>query len=139
NSMPARPPDIERELTAALRARGEVYQRAHSSLTDLQQRVQHGDPLHRVCPELQQVLGAIGAVDEQLAPLQEQWRQLSRTAGPELAVEIDRHQAQLELTLALLDQLAATAVTDRALLAPRLDEAARGRRMQAAYSAAGAY
>lgn len=137
--MPARLPDIERELTAALQARGEAYQQAYTALAALQQRVQHGDPLHRVCPELQQVLGAIRAVDEQLAPLQEQWRHLSHPPGAELAAEIDRHQAQLGQTLALLDQLAAAAATDRALLAPRLDEAARGHRMQAAYSAAGAY
>lgn len=137
--MPARLPDIERELTAALQARGAAYQRAQATLTALQQRVHDGEPLHRVCPELQQVLGAIRAGDERLAPLQEQWRNLSRKAGPELAAEIDRHQSQLEQTLALLDQLAGAAAADQALLAPRLDEAARGRRMQAAYSAAGAY
>ena len=77
----------------------------------------------------------IRAADDQLAPLQQVWEQLNKTAGPELAAQIQSHRSQLERTLALVDRLTAAAQADRSLLAPRLDEAARGRRMQAAYAA----
>ena len=137
--MPNRPPDIEIALTAALQARGDAYVDAYASLQALQQRLHAGDTLHRVCPELQHVLSAIRTEDERLAPLQEQWRRLSASPGPELAAQIDRHQAQLERTLALVDRLAVVATADRSRLAPRLDEAARGRRMQAAYAVVEGY
>jgi len=137
--MAERNRDIECELTAALSARCNSYQSSYAKLAALEERLHAGDSLQHVCPELQKVLCAIRTADERLAPLQEDWRQLSRAPGTELAAEIERHRAQLERTLALIDRLAKSASADRALLAPRLDEAARGRRMQAAYAATGRY
>jgi hypothetical protein len=134
--MPSRLPDIEVALTAALQARGDAYVDAQAALEALRQRLHAGEALHRLCPELQQVLSTIRTLDERLAPLQEQWRTLSASPGPELAAQIARHQAQLERTLALVERFTAMAAADRSLLAPRLDEAARGRRMRAAYAAA---
>jgi len=137
--MPNRQSDVERALAAVLESRGATYLAAHSALEALQQRLHAGDTLHRVAPELQQVLGTIRSADDQLTPLQQQWEQLHVTAGPELKSAIQRHQSQLERTLALVDCLVAAAQTDRSLLAPRLDEAARARKMQAAYAAAEGY
>ncbi|MBL8851695.1 MAG: hypothetical protein JNG89_18585 [Planctomycetaceae bacterium] len=134
--MPSRPNDIEMELATALRERAELYRHAHAALESLQQRLHAGDTMHRLSPELQRVLTAVRAEDERLAPLTDAWRRLSKSPGPELAAQIDLHQQQLERTLALVDRLTATAAADRSLLEPRLDEGARGRRMQAAYAAA---
>lgn len=135
--MPNRPSDIELAFTAALAARGAAYRDAFSTLEALQNRLHAGDSLHRLCPELQQVLATIRSADDELAPLQQAWEHLNKTAGPELAEQIQQHRSQLERTLALVDGLTAAAQADRSILAPRLDEAARGRRMQAAYAAAG--
>jgi hypothetical protein len=137
--MPSRPSDIEQAFSAALAARGAAYLDALSVLEALQKRLHAGDSLHRLCPELQQVLTMIRVADDQLAPLQQAWEALNRTAGPELAAQIQNHRSQLERTLALVDRLTAAAQADRSLLAPRLDEAARGRRMQAAYAASESY
>ena len=133
--MPSRPNDIEVALTAALQSRAELYCHAHSSLELLQQRLHAGETMHRLSPELQRVLAAIRTEDERLAPMMDAWRRLSRTPGLELTAQINVHQAQLERTLALVDRLTAAATADRSLLEPRLDEGARGRRMQAAYAA----
>lgn len=135
--MPQQPTELEHELIAALAERGAAYDVAFAALTGLQQRLHAGDAFHRLCPELQHVLDAIRTADVRFTSLQEQWRQLSRKPGPELAKQLDRHQQQLERTLGLVNQLAETATADCAALGPRLDEAARGRRMQAAYAAAG--
>jgi hypothetical protein len=137
--MPNRQSEIERALIAALESRGAAYVDAHAALEALQQRLNAGDSLHRLCPELQQILTAIRSADDCVAPLQQEWEQLHVTAGPELASQIQSHTSQLERTLALVDRLTAAAQADRSLLAPRLDEAARGRRMQAAYAATGGY
>lgn len=137
--MPNRPSDVERALAIALQSRGATYEHAHAALEALQRRLHAGDTLHRVCPELQQILAMIRTADDQLTPLQQEWEQSGLNAGPELAAHIAQHQAQLEQTLALVDRLMSAAEADRSLLAPRLDEAARGRRMQAAYAAAESY
>jgi hypothetical protein len=133
--MPSRSPDIEIALIAALRARGDLYRDAHASLAALQRRLQAGETMHRIGPELQRVLTRVRTADEELAPLMDAWRKLSVSPGAELSMQISRHQAELERTLGLVDQLAAAAAADRSSMAPRLDEAARGRRMQAAYAA----
>jgi hypothetical protein len=137
--MSNRPSDIELAFSIALARRGAAYLDAYSALEALQARLHAGDSLHRLCPELQQVLTMIRSADDQLAPLQQEWELLNKAAGPELAVQIQSHRTQLEHTLALVDRLTASAQADRSLLAPRLDEAARGRRMQAAYAASGGY
>lgn len=138
--MTKRPSDIESALTAALQQRSNAYAQAHASLVAVEKQLHAGEtPLHAACPELQQALSEIRVADECLAPLQEQWRGLSIRPGPELAAEIQRHQAQLEQTLDIVNKLAGAAETDREMLAPRLDEAARGHRMQTAYAAFGRY
>ena len=137
--MPSRPSDVEQAFAAALELRSNAYLEAFAALESLQQRLHAGDSLHRLCPELQQILTVIRAADDQLSPLQQEWEQLNKSAGPELAAQIESHRRQLERTLELVDHLTAAAQADRSLLAPRLDEAARGRRMQAAYAASGNY
>jgi chromosome segregation ATPase len=132
--------DIESALSAALQERSETYVRARESLLELERRLDAGQtPLHAVCPELHGVLEVIRVADERLAPLQEQWTRLALRPGPGLAEQIQRHQSQLEQTLTIINRLTETARADREQLAPRLDEVARGRRMQAAYAASGGY
>lgn len=129
------PADIESALGSALQKRGDVYTRAHTELVDLDRRLKAGEtPLHAVCPELQAVLETIRHADEGLAPLQTQWRELSIAPGPELEAQIRNHQSQLEQTLEIVNQLTTAAEADRQQLVPQLDEAVRGRRMQAAYA-----
>lgn len=137
--MPSRNSELERAMTAALQSRSAAYARAHAALEAVQQRLNAGEALQRVSPQLQRILESIRSEDDQLAPLQQEWGKSKVTAGPELAAEIARHQAQLERTLEFVDRLVAVAESDRSQLAPRLDEAARGRRMQAAYSAVERY
>ena len=138
--MTGRPPDVEIALATALRQRSAEYARAHAALVVIQQRLQAGEaPLHSACPELQRLLDAFRIADEQLAPLQDQWKSLSLRPGADLAAQIDRHQAQLEQTIALVNELTAAAETSSKQLPPRLDQAARGRRMQAAYAASGGH
>lgn len=137
--MPGRNSELERAMTAALQSRSAAYARAHAALEALQQRLSAGETLQRVSPQLQRILESIRTEDDRLAPLQREWGESKLTAGPELAAEIESHQAQLERTLAFVDRLVSVAEADRSQLAPRLDEAALGRRMQAAYSAAERY
>ncbi|MFO1093775.1 MAG: hypothetical protein U0992_10760 [Planctomycetaceae bacterium] len=94
--MPLPPAEIERELVMALAERGAAYEVAFAALIGLQQRLHAGDAFHRLCPELQHVLEGIRHTDDRFTNLQEQWQQLSRTPGSELAKQLVRHQQQLE-------------------------------------------
>lgn len=138
--MSKQPADVESALAAAFRSRSAAYAQAQQSLVELDRRLKAGEtPLHALCPELQSVLESIRVADESLAPLQAEWRKLSIRPGPELAEQIQNHQSQLEQTLEIVGHLTEAAEADRAHLAPRLDEVARGRRMQAAYASSGRY
>ena len=134
--MPNQRPDIEERLIAALQARSETYAAAHRCLQSMHQRLQAGEAIVRLCPELQRVLQEIRKSDEGVAALQAYWHEQGTAPGHELTQAAQHDREQLEQILQVVELLRAAAAADQSALAPQLDEGVRGRRMRAAYAAA---
>lgn len=130
--MPPRPHNPEPLLLARIQARTEEYVHALDALDALSRRLDGGEALPDLCPQLQQVLEHLCPGDDGKPAIHDgaDWE------APERKGAIDRQQLILETLLERVNQLAAEAGSQRARLVPQLDSLARGRQMRTAYAGA---
>jgi cell division septum initiation protein DivIVA len=131
--------EIEATLLAAYSEEGPCYAQALIVADQLAGFTSEPLQTEQTLVGLADLMRQIGAIDERVAPIREQWMAAKRQAGPQLAAAMKYVTRLIEQLRTKINELEKLATAKRDQLVPQMDGLLRSRQMKRAYASAEKY